>query len=70
MVLRGERHVIVSENVNRGYWTGGHYPAAWTPVSVFKRYDPEPRGCDPKLWMALMRQPVDRGDRVGLGAIA
>ena len=44
MVLRGERHVIVSENVNRGYWTGGHYPEAWTPVSIFKRYDPEPRG--------------------------
>lgn len=44
MVLRGERHVIVSESVNRGYWTGGHYPEAWTPVSVFKRYDPEPQG--------------------------
>ena len=44
MVLRGERHVIVSECVNRGYWTGGHYPEAWTAVSVFKRYDPEPRG--------------------------
>ncbi|MDE0222474.1 MAG: cupin domain-containing protein [Spirochaetaceae bacterium] len=44
MVLRGERHIIVSENANRGYWTGGHYPEAWTPVSVFKRYDREPRG--------------------------
>ena len=22
MVLRGDRHVIVSESVNRGYWTG------------------------------------------------
>ena len=44
MVLRGDRHVIVSESANRGYWTGGHYPDAWTPVSVFKRYDPEPKG--------------------------
>ena len=44
MVLRGDRHVIVSESVNRGYWTGGHYPESWTPVSVFKRYDPEPKG--------------------------
>ena len=44
MVLRGDRHVIVSESVNRGYWTGGHYPEAWTPVSIFKRYAPEPRG--------------------------
>ena len=44
MVLRGDRHVIVSESVNRGYWTGGHYPESWTPVSVFKRYDQEPKG--------------------------
>ncbi len=44
MILRGDRHVIVSVSVNRGYWTGGHYPEAWTPVSVFKRYDPEPKG--------------------------
>ena len=28
------------------------------------------QGCDPKLWMALMRQPADRGDWVALGAIA
>lgn len=44
MILRGDRHVIVSESVNRGYWTSGHYPEAWTRVSVFKRYDPEPKG--------------------------
>jgi mannose-6-phosphate isomerase-like protein (cupin superfamily) len=44
VVLRGHRHVVVSESANRGYWTGGHYPDAWTPVSVFKRYDPEPKG--------------------------
>ena len=44
MVLRGEGCVIVSESANYAYWSYGHYPEEWTPVSVFKRYEPEPKG--------------------------